>query len=91
MYPLTLCVPPPPIHTCQLCNGSDLHGGGQRCFVTWNLASEEETKGGGVVKARYKELWLAVPPNLLEKPTNTRRNHEEHTAEDAGCPDVGAD
>lgn len=54
-------------------------------------AGEEETKRGGVVGAGYKRPGLAQSPILLEKPTNARRNHEEHTADDVGCPGVGAD
>lgn len=52
---------------------------------------EEETKGGGVVGAAYKQVQLGLSLILLETPTNARRNHEEHTAEDVGCSDVGTD
>lgn len=54
-------------------------------------AGEEETKRGGVVGAGYKQLGLAQSLILLEKPTNVRRNHEEHTTADAGRPGLGAD
>lgn len=56
-----------------------------------NGRGEEATKGGGVVGAGYKQLGLALSLNMLETPTITRRNHEEHTAEYVGYPDVGAD
>lgn len=98
MCSLTVFVPPSSIYTCQLCNGCDLHadGGGRRCFVISESRQlsgqgEEATKGGGVVGAGYKQLGLALYLIVPETPTNARRNHEEHTAEYVGHPDVGAD
>lgn len=52
---------------------------------------EETTKGGGVVGVGYKQLGFALSLIVLKTPTNARRNHEEHTAEYVGYPDVGAD